>query len=273
MLTNNYIPLSYYYANIIGHNLAIQYPRAQVMADTNQGTTCSCDGSCTGSCSGSCQGCSGSCTGTCSGTCTGKCTGTCSTTCTGNCAGTCTGGCESYCMVCQSYCQYSQTYSKNNGSNKPNGAGQTFTWSSTVDENKTILISATDWNKLAGYVENAAKVCNGGTSGSVTRVSSKDPITANIFNSMSQCLSSITNALVHDKTKTANKSIIYASDFLALQNGYNNAQLSSSAPNGEYPSPGKANSCCQKGQACMTKAQGRPSLQPCAGGQSPGSSL
>mgnify|MGYP006903492109 FL=1 len=275
MQMNNFFPISNYYAQTLGETLK-QKEQQFPYVNNNEGiavtATCSgtnCTGGCKGTCKGTCAGgCKGTCKGTCSGTCSGTCTGTCSSTCSGNCAKTCTGGCETYCQKCQAYCQYEQTFSKNNGANKPTGAGKVFTWDSTVGEDKTILISATDWNKLAGYVENAASVCVGGSSGSITRAKKDEAISAAIFNSMSSKLTAITSRIVKDKEKTANQSVIYASDFAALKNGYNNAQIKSTLPSGKYPTSGGKNSCCQLGQACMTQAQGRPSLQPCT--QSPG---
>lgn len=275
MKVNNFFPMSNYYAQTLGETLKQeeqQFPyvsnnKGIAVAATCAGT--SCTGGCKGSCKGSCTGgCTGGCKGSCSGTCSGTCTGTCSTTCSGNCAKTCTGGCETYCQTCQAYCQYNQTFSKNNGANKPSGAGKVFTWDSTVGEDKTIFISAEDWNKLAGYVEKAANVCIGGSSGSVLTVKKGEAISAKVFNSMSSKLTAITSRIVKDKEKTANQSVIYASDFAALKDGYNNAQIKSTLPSGKYPSSGGKDSCCQLGQACMTQAQGRPSLQPCT--QSPG---
>ena len=61
-------------------------------------------------------------------------------------------------------------------------------------------------------------------------------------------------------TKTKNVDFIKDEDINALATNYNKATIGSTLPSN---STGAANKCCQKGMSCMTKASGRPSLQPC----------
>lgn len=269
MLKNDYIPFSDYYANAVGRTIAETENNYGISLTADTGNTgtggCSCQTcqtNCESGCASTCKGsCSGSCSGGCSGTCKGTCTGTCSTTCTGNCAKTCIGGCETYCANdCQTYCQSQQTYSKNTGKNNP--GGKVFTWDTTVSSGKTIYLTATEWNRLAGYIEEAAKYCST-SSVSISRVSSKDPIYASYYNSMNNGVNTIGSS--GETNKTANIDLITASNIDALRTGYNNAKIISSLPSN--PS-GASNLCCQIGEACMTQAQGRPSLQPCT--QTPG---
>lgn len=261
MLINNYIPISDYYANAIGAAVAnTENTYGISLTAEGDGTTCtkcvSCE-TCQTACQLECQVCSGTCAG-----CTGSCTGTCSSTCTGNCAKTCSGGCETYCANdCQTYCQYEQVYSKNNGKNNP--GGKIFSWDTTVAEDKTIFLTATEWNRLAKYIEDAAEYCTT-SSVSITRVASKDPIYASYYNSMNNGVNAIGSS--GETNKTANVDLITASNIDALRTGYNNAKILSTLP--LNPS-GATNTCCQLKESCMTLAEGRPSLQPCT--QTPGS--
>lgn len=259
MLTDNYIPISQYLAFNVGQSIS---GMPQVISNSGTGgaacsTTCASD--CKDTCSGDCKStCTGSCAGSCSGSCTDGCSTGCKSGCKGNCKGTCTNGCETPCKTyCQTYCEKQQTFSDNTYNKKPTNAGNTFTWSSTVAEGETIMISHEDWNTLADYVNSAAKYCTGGdTSRTAIKVSEGDLITADIFNSMSERLSTITSALSSAKRTTEkikNSSIIYADDFKALKTGFNNAKIKSGT-----------GTCCQKGE---TKKSEYNSAQPCADGQ------
>lgn len=264
MSANQYKPISTYLAGEIGD---IMGRSAEVMAAAEEGgTTCSsgCQTNCAGSCTTACAtGCATNCKGTCSGKCSGgckggcqsTCKGSCSSTCTGNCAKTCSGGCETYCAnQCQTFCQLEQTYSENNGRNDPGGS--IFTWSTTIKQGETINIKASDWNKLASYIEDASDYCST-SSVSISRVESGDIITAEAFNSMNSGLNKIgTDA----SNKTAKVDLIKADEIKALASRYNSAQIRSSLPSTNGISSGK---CCQLGESCMTQASGRPSLQPC----------
>ena len=274
---NNYMPISNYLAGEVGSiagkadNAAISRGGISLLADDGSGGNCTtncqtaCTGGCSGSCSGTCSGtCSGGCKGSCkaacadncSGGCSGHCSGTCSNTCSNNCSGTCSGGCETYCAggLCQSYCQYQQTYSKNHGRNNP--GGEIFTWSTDISQGATINIKASDWNTLASYIEDAAPYCSK-KSITLSRVKTDDPITAAIFNNIGSGLATIGQS-VQNKTKDVD--LIKASEISALATKYNAALIDSSLPSkqGEY-----SGRCCQLGEACMTQASGRPSLQPC----------
>ncbi len=270
MSTNNYIPFSDYYANAVGaamgnfeNNYGISVaaePSACSSACTGScsGTcTKSCDISCTAKCASSCSGgCKGTCSDSCTGTCSSKCTGTCASGCTGNCFKTCTDGCETYCANdCQTYCQYEQVYSKNNGKNNP--GGKVFSWDTTVAEDKTIFLTAIEWNRLAKYIEDAAEYCTT-SSVSITRVASKDPIYASYYNSMNNGVNTIGSS--GETNKTAKVDLITASNIDALRAGYNSAKIISTLPSNPT---GATGACCQLKESCMTQESGRPSLQPC----------
>lgn len=237
----------------------------------------SCKDSCTGSCSGSCKdgckdackgdcktACSGSCKGQCAAECSGDCKdyclGSCKTYCSGSCMGECTGVCENKCQKCQTYCQKEQSYVKNSGTN-----GKTFSWSSTVDEDATILISATDWNLLVDYVKAAAKYCASSVP-SLTKANSGEFITADIFNNLDSGIGSLNgSSSIGTKTGGTNGDFIKASDFNALSSHYNGAQILSSleccqlgeTPSSEYGrnQPCKNGQTCQKGQSCTQQGE------------------
>lgn len=276
MSKNNFFPISEYYSEAIGKKIAenqniygISTFATSSENGSNESTCTNCESTCSGTCSGACTGdctgtCSGSCSGTCSGGCYGSCkadcSGTCVGNCKGNCAATCSGGCETYCANdCQTYCQYQQTYSKNNGKNNP--GGKIFTWDTVVKQDKPIFLTAEEWNRLAGYIEDAADYCSS-SSVSITRVSPKDPIYASYYNSMNNGVNKISSSGELNKQK--NVDLITESNIDALRKGYNNALILSSLPSN--PS-GKSNTCCQLQESCMTVAEGRPSLQPCKDGQ------
>ena len=272
------------------------------MADCESGCSGGCSGSCSGSCSGkcggacsnSCTGCSGSCRGSCKG-CTGSCTGTCSSGCTNACVSacastcssackgncyqscndscyqSCSGQCKGYCAEnCQTYCETQQVFSKN-VSPIPNAVGKgAFDWSNPVEQNKTINITAADWNKLKSFIKEATKYC-GGTSPSSADVSAKQPITAAAYNDLANGIS-VANV-------EANKSIISAEVINKLKSGYNDRKIDASKPAGKYT--GGQGECCQTRQTCMASGQllshqkktekcGDQSTSSC-GGQSPGS--
>lgn len=276
MSINNFFPISEYYSDAIGKKIAENQntygitPFGNNSGGSSSGSTCaSCEGSCSGNCKGGCKGtCSGGCSGSCSGSCSGGCYGSCKTSCSGtcvgdckgNCAATCRGGCETYCANdCQTYCQYQQTYSKNHGKNNP--GGKIFTWDTVVKQGKTIFLTAVEWNRLAKYIEDASKYCSTSPV-SVTRVSQKDPIYASYYNSMNNGVNKIGSSGELNKVK--DKDLITESNIDALRKGYNNALIRSGLPSNPSGAP---NTCCQLKQSCMTKASGRPSLQPCANGQ------
>lgn len=276
MSLNQYIPISTYLAGEIGtaagSSPAYSNNNGILLAAENacdSGCQTGCAGSCTsscatgcatgcsGTCSGGCRGgCSGTCSGGCKGGCQSTCSGTCSSTCTGNCAKTCSGGCETYCAnACQTFCQKEQVFSKNSGKNNPGGS--IFTWSTTIKEGEFIEIKASDWNTLASYIEKASSYCSSSGKVSVSRVTSNDLITAAAFNSINSGLSAINSGV---GTKTAGIDLIKADEINALASKYNAAKILSTLPSTNGSTSGK---CCQLGEACMTKASGRPSLQPC----------
>ena len=271
MMTNeNFIPISPYLSGALGEAMG-KYDNALgarglggITTFAADGGGCSgcesgCSGSCSGSCSGGCSGgCKGSCKGSCSGGCTGGCKGSCSSTCTGNCSGSCSGGCETYCAKdCQTYCQYNQSYTGNQGSNGP--GGKIFTWTNPNKHGETINILADDWNLLSEYVEDAAAYCASNTF-TLSRVSKGDAITALLFNNLDSGIDELESAgLVGTKTKDV--SLIKDEDIDALATNYNKAKIKTTLPSN---ASGEANKCCQNGMTCMTKASGRPSLQPCS---------
>lgn len=238
---------------------------------TNCQGTCSgsCSGTCDATCSGTCTGvrcqtgCSGGCTGNCYGSCTGSCTGSCSDGCSGSCRGECTGICENYCTtICQTFCQYAQTFSVNNGPNKGTGMGNSFFWTNTNTQGEKIQILATDWNKLAEYINDAQVYCSTGTTVNVTNnKSSGDLITAAIWNNLNDGLAKI-NSRVSTVTKNVDK--IKASEVNALATKYNEAQIRSSLPSN--PNGASENLCCQRGMVAKTTWG---SQQPCTNGQTP----
>ena len=121
-----------------------------------------CTDTCKGECAGACKGgCKTGCSADCKGDCNGVCKGTCSDTCDGACVKVCTGMCEDKCQSCQTFCQNNQSYTTNRGNKSPNG--KTFSWSSTVAQGQTILISAANWNSLVAYVRAAAPYCANST--------------------------------------------------------------------------------------------------------------
>lgn len=275
---DQYIPISTYLSSEVGTiSGQSDQKKSNMMKAAGGGTTIvrgptepsACEGNCSGSCSG---GCSGSCSGTCDGTCDGGCYGSCSSSCdgtcvgncSGNCAGTCTDGCETYCAEDgQTFCDYEQTFSENDGDNPPTGAGTTFTWSTTVAADATIDIRASDWNTLASYVEAASVYCGENTITSLRRAAAYDPITASIFNNLNSGIASI-NSSHAVGSKTADVDLIRASEINALATSYNEAQINEGLPETDGTVSGL---CCQLGEACMTKEEGRPSLQDCTNGQ------
>lgn len=270
MSKNNFFPISEYYSNAIGKKIAENQNTYGITpfasGGNNSGSTCTncegaCKGTCTSNCADNCNGnCKGACSGGCYGSCKKNCSGTCVGNCSGNCAATCSGGCETYCAnACQTYCQYQQTYSKNHGKNNP--GGKIFTWDTTVKQGETIFLTAEEWNRLAKYIEDASKYCSK-SSVSITRVSKKDPIYASYYNSMNNGVNKISSSGESNKEK--NKDLITEKNIDALRKGYNKALIRSGLPLNPSGAP---NTCCQLKQSCMTKASGRPSLQPCANGQ------
>lgn len=274
MTNEHFIPMSSYLSGALGEAMGNFDNSLQsrglggIATFAAEGGGCSgcesgCSGGCSGTCSGGCSGgCKGTCKDTCKGTCNGgckdACKGSCSANCTGNCSGSCSGGCETYCAgINQTYCNYEQTYSKNKGSNNP--GGEVFTWTNSNTHGQTIKILAKDWNLLASYVEEAADYC-ASSSISISRVNSGDPITAAAFNSLDNGINKLSSA-GSVGTKTKDVDIIKDEDINALATNYNKAQIKTGLPNN---SSGEANKCCQNGMSCMTKASGRPSLQPCS---------
>lgn len=259
-MNNGFISMSPYLAGALGTAIGEFENQYGVMAaadDSGCGTSCTgvaCQTTCSGTCSGV------SCQSSCSGGCSGGCSGSCSSGCSGSCSGTCSGGCETYCAgICQTYCLTEQTFSENNASNNPGGS--VFTWSNTNTHDGTINISASDWNTLASYVEKASAYCASSTiaANSITRATSGGLITAAIFNSLDGSIGKL-NTSNSVGTKTKDVDLIKDEDINALATNYNKATIGSSLPSN---STGAANKCCQKGMSCMTKASGRPSLQPC----------
>lgn len=183
-----------------------------------------------GGCSGCQSGCSGGCSGSCSGSCSGGCYGGCKGTCSGKCTGSCQTECENVCAnACQTICQNGgQTVATNKNTDA-------FYWSSTIEQGKTILISAIEWNDLATKTENNASYCTNENC-SIIRVQPKDPITDRVFNSMKNGISKLNTVNIADKKKDID--LIEAEDFLVLNSKMNSAQLID-------------NSCCQLGEYCV----------------------
>lgn len=187
--------------------------------------TYSCSGSCDGTCKGGCYDtCKGGCTGTChsgcdggcykgcTGNCKSECSGGCYNTCFDNCSGTCKPGCQVYCMSGVS--GKSQVFSTR--------FEKTFAWSPEIESGKIISITASDWNKLIGYVEDAGPYCCGKTI-SITGVNSNDYITAKAFNDLDNGIFNISDEKIGQKTKDVD--YLYAKDFQALADNYNSALI------------------------------------------------
>lgn len=251
--------------------------------------TDACKG-CGGACSHSCTGCSGTCKGTCKGTCSTGCTndcvsackstcnkeckGNCYKTCNTSCYETCKGKCKGYCAeICQSYCQKEQVFSKNiSPINNPSNSKGSFSWTNSVEKDKTINILYSDWNTLREYIQEATKFC-GGTKPSKKNVVAEDPITAGQYNDLANGLN-LTNV-------TANKTIITADIINILKDTYNSRKINNTLPAGEKNNDTGANKCCQKGMVCMASGQlleHQEKTEKCknqavsaCGGQSPGS--
>lgn len=256
-MLNDFIPISSYLAGELGSAIGTYENNYGISLLADSGIVCdvNCQNNCTGICTG---GCKGTCSGHCSGGCKGTCSGSCSSSCTGNCSGSCSGGCETYCAgICQTYCQSNQTYSSNRNANNP--GGKIFTWTNPNIHGETINISAEDWNRLASYIESAASYCSS-SSISINRVSSGDPISADIFNNLDRGIEKL-NSAGSVGTKVKNEDLLKDEDFNSLASNYNKAKIYSTLP---ANSSGSANRCCQKGMSCMTQSSGRPSLQPCS---------
>lgn len=173
---------------------------------------CSCDGSCSGSCSG---GCSGGCKGTCSGSCVG--------TCTGGCSGECTNACSG---VCQTKCENGgQTLSTYNGTRK-----YTFNWSSNIGVDKTISITASEWNDFARKATSAANEL--GKPAVAVLVDSNDVIKATTINQVIRAINAIKSGSI---AEVHSGELIEASKFIDMANKFNKAPI----PN---------DSCCELGE-------------------------
>lgn len=197
--------------------------------------------SCSGSCKGACKGCS-SCSTGCTGTCTSSCSDSCYDTCKGACYTTCSGQCKGYCSeICQTYCQTEQTYSLNS-------IGKVFSWTNPVGQEKTIKITASDWNKLKGYIQDSIAYC-GGTKPTSANVASNDVIYATMYNDLANGIA-VTNV---SNDQSASTSLITAEVIDKLRTAYNSRQIKSSLPAGEYT--GGSGECCQSGQVCMSSGQ------------------
>ena len=210
-----------------------------------------CTGSCKTGCSGTCKtGCSGTCKSSCSGTCKNGCkdgcTGSCNGTCTNDCTGTCQAGyCEGYCQICQTFCEHNQVFSKNNGANKGTGMGSSFAWNRTYTAGDKIIIEATKWDELAGYINNAQVYCGSGDSTNViNNVSQGDVISAAIWNNLNNGLKKI-NSAVSFVNQNGNIDKIKATEVNALATKYNEAQIKSSLPTNANGA--SKNLCCQDG--------------------------
>ena len=231
-----------------------------------------CTDTCKGECAGACKGgCKTGCSADCKGDCNGVCKGTCSDTCDGACVKVCTGMCEDKCQSCQTFCQNNQSYTTNRGNKSPNG--KTFSWSSTVAQGQTILISAANWNSLVAYVRAAAPYCANSTP-SLSTATSNAPITAAIFNNLDTGIGTLGGS-GRVGNKTANIDIIKAADFQALASHYNAAKIKSNleccqlgeTPESEYGhnQPCKNKQTCSttdggKGQSCTENSQKGPQV-------------
>lgn len=248
----------------------------------------SCAGSCQGSCQGTCEGtCYTTCYTTCSGTCKYTCEGTCSdacTACTGNCQGschtqcgsnccdscygncwekcsescyiTCRGQCKGYCSnICQTYCEKEQTFVKNRDPIANSVGTPEFSWTypvtaptDTGQEGSTIKITASEWNTLKSYIQEAVKYCGGKTPSGPD--ASDDPdsehniISAKKYNDLADGL---------EITRVEVNQLISASVINALKNTYNTRKIKANLPNGQYT--GYENQCCQNNQVCMEQGE------------------
>lgn len=217
------------------------------------GCTGTCTANCASDCTGGCKtGCKGSCKSSCSGYCTNGCkdgcTGSCSSTCTNDCTKTCQANyCESYCQTCQTFCEYAQVFSQNNGPNKGTGMGKKFTWNRTYKSGDKIIIEATKWDELAGYINNAQIYCGSGESTDVIddRVEG-DVISAAIWNNLNSGLAKI-NTAVSFVNQNGNVDKIKAAEVTALADKYNDAKINTSLPVNEGGKTEKL--CCQKGMS------------------------
>lgn len=209
--------------------------------DTCTGT---CSGTCSGKCSDACTGCTGctSCSGTCYGTCVADCSETCRLNCGGTCWKSCVGNCNGYCQtICQTYCENKQTYSQN--------LGNSFSWSNPVETDKTIKITASEWNTLKSYISRASSYC-GITAPSGPNASSDSTSEHNIISAAKY--NDLANSLNIDNVYS-NQTLISASIIDALRNAYNRLQIKNSLPAGAYT--GGQGQCCQKGQTCISSGQ------------------
>lgn len=214
------------------------------------GCTDACSGctgctGCTGDCKGACYGCS-SCSAECDGTCVEDCRSGCKETCDYDCLATCQNQCKGYCSnICQTYCETQQTFSLNTGYTSAVGTGQ-FGWSSNVASGETILISASDWNILKGYIQKACQYC-GGTSPSQGDASSGDIITEDRYNDLADGIN------VSNVSGGPDGTIISADIMNTLVSKFNSRQIISDKPAGQYT--GGQGQCCQNKQVCMESGQ------------------
>lgn len=215
-----YIPISKSLSNIVSNHL-INENNSGISTRADSGIVCdvNCSSSCAGTCVGDCKGtCTGHCSGGCKGGCKGECTGSCQTSCEDTCSNACQTRCEN---GGQTVSSYNKTFP--------------FYWNSEIEEDKTILITAKEWNDFAKKIINNASYC-GKSSPNIELVEQNKPITASAFNSLKNGVNRLNQTNINDKI--ANQSLIEAKDFLTLASKMNSATVSNIE-------------CCELGEYCV----------------------
>lgn len=216
------------------------------------GCTGSCDDTCHGACESTCNnGCKDACLNTCTTNCRDTCKTSCFETCKDNCYWDCNGVCRGYCAEdCQSYCETKEVFTENlssNGVNNPIGKPK-FYWSHDISVNKTIIITAKEWNTLKSYIKTSTEYC-GGTAPSRADVYPTKPITASDYNDLANGLN-LPNA-------TADVTLITSNIINILSETYNERKMKNDEiPSGKYPITHMVqNDCCQSAMTCVDKDQ------------------
>ena len=253
------------------------------MADETCGSTCvgGCDSGCFGSCKNKCGGCDNTCSARCKDNCYNACVAACEQTCKSGCEGNCVekcseschDGCKDHCFkgclegclyeckedckgycaeYCQAYCEAEQVFTDNISGNVANPIGETkFSWTdnNAIAYDKTINITASDWNKLRKKVSASVAYC-GGTELSKSDVLPNAPIRASDYNDLAGGLE-LTNV-------TANVTLITAKIIDLLRTEFNSREIADpKAPAGctNIQNDVGPNTCCQEEMTCMADGQ------------------
>lgn len=235
MAYEDYIPLTDYLAEAIGElkeTIAKENGGTMPLADTGGsggacGSTCTgscttgCYGSCKGGCSGSCEGCSGTCSGSCTNqcqSCKSSCTGSCSGGCSNTCTGGCTNSCTSTCLLCQTRCEGTgQTVATYRNTNA-------FDWDTPIVSNGIFRMTATEWNRLCQYINQAGPYCGSGRF-SYTLATSNSYFTHQMFNQVNTAINNLSNANTGISSNKSTNDKIYASEIQKLKTEYNGARI------------------------------------------------